>query len=276
MSRSTSRGAYKSVRPVAKRVGYTRAVGNYGRFRGVSKPELKWFDCPFEQTDASVSPNGIIQDSGSVLFLTPGGSGSLNLIGAGSGASQRIGRKVLLRHLESHIRIMFKTQSVTLSASDRSIGVRCRWVVLIDHQCNGTAVSAKATEVFASPSSVALGSGDTTIANSFSPRNLANSKRFTLLHDRVYTWTPKCIQTQYSNATPSVPSAATFVVEGGTMCKNFSTVLNTPVEFDSSGGVPAITNVRSNNLVSFVMIDPYFTLDDVRVDGIHRVRYSDV
>lgn len=277
VARSRSRSSYKSVRPVSKRLGYTRIAGNYGRYSG-PKAELKWQDQVFQTDHASIAATNAAQDSGAIVWLAPAVSPtsglSLNLIAAGTGANQRVGRKVTLRHVEIKLRLNMKSQNVTIDATDKALGVRFRWVVLIDHQCNGTDLTVNS--VFGQPGSTAVANGGTGVTNTFSYRQLANLKRFTILHDRVFNWQPKCIQAEYSNATPSVPSETNFFVEGGQISKSFSSALNLPIEFATSAGTPAIADVRSNNLISFVLIDSHYDQVNFRADGVARVRYSDV
>lgn len=275
-ARSRSRGTYKSVRPVSKRLGYTRTVGNYGRYSG-PKAELKWQDQVFETDHALILPNNSATNSSVICYIAPGlgpTSGlSLNLIGAGTGANQRIGRKITLRHVEIKLRCILKPQAITMDASDKGLGVRFRWVVLIDHQCNGTDIDVN--DVFGSPASTVAASDATNITNTFSYRQLANLKRFTILHDRVFQYHPKVMQSEYTNVTPSVPNSANFDIEGTQISKSFSSALNLPIEFATWAGTPAIADVRSNNLISFLLVDSSLRLVQFRADGIARVRYSD-
>lgn len=278
-SRSRSRGGYKSVKTTGRVVrGYTRTVGNYGRFQGVGKPELKWFDTATATTLVTLSAVNVTGDSSGVVWLVPGTNPttqkSMCLIGAGSGASERIGRKVTLRHLESKLSVRIKSQLLSLLAGDAAPSIRFRWVVVIDHQCNGTDMSEK--QLFASINSFAAGGGGTQVCNTYSPRNLANLKRFTVLCDKVFVWTAKSIQSEYSNATPSVASSTNYVIEGGQIDKSFKTVLNLPIEYDLSAGVPAITNVRSNNIVGFLLCDASSEVVQVNAYSHNRLRYSDV
>lgn len=273
--RSSSRG-YKSVRPVAKSVGYTRVAGNYGRFRGMSKPELKWFDGNTHA--AKIFKEFANGASGDVVYLCPAadtipdptGGVSLNLIAQGPGASQRVGRKITARHLEFKLRI--QQDNVIMPVGSRAPSVCYRWVIGIDHQCNGTDITA--SMVLSGPTGTVVPGGDTSITNTMSNRTLANSKRFTILCDKKFCHNSPSLQAA------SDPMNGPATVAGWVIDKHFSTALNLPIIF-SDPGVPTITNVQSNNIFAFVLIDSIFaqagtTPITCEIDGAFRLRYSDV
>ncbi len=129
--------------------GYTRRVGNYGRYTGASA-ERKYFDT--QNNDAVVASTGAIVDS-------------VNIIPQGTTENERIGRKCTIRSL--HIRYTWTLNTTSTPAESSDIG---RLIIYIDRQCNGAA--AAITDVVASAA-----------WNQF--LNLEQSHRFHILKDET-------------------------------------------------------------------------------------------
>ncbi len=206
------------------RTGYDRTGGFYGRFAGRGA-ELKFFDTTV--ADAT-------QDTaGSISML------SANLIVQGIKENDRIGRKCRIRS------IMFRGQQIMPTQTSASAtGVKTRIIVYLDKQCNGATAAV-------------LSILETASVNSF--RNLAESGRFQIFHDRTYNMTQIAAGGQSaSNVYPEYLKPWSFFKQ-----------CDIPLEF---GGVTgAITEVRSNNIgVLAISSDATVTLG-----YICRVRFSD-
>lgn len=260
-----SSSAYKSVRPVAKTVrsaGYTRTAGNYGRFRGNMKPELKWFEGTFHQVEPysnTVWPNQSdhVFIGNSTNSTSAPANRSLNLIAQGTGAQQRIGRKVTLKHLDFFMEIV-GTATSGLTATD-SGSHHFRVIIAIDHQTNGTNMSVE--DVFSVPAGITA-PGGTLVSRVDGRRTLEFSKRFTVLADKRYVINPE--------------SGGTDMPGFRKVCV-FKTVLNLPILFEDVSGAPVISNVSSNNVFAYVIYEDGFSDASTQsFQGSWRLRYSDV
>ncbi len=163
---------------------------------------------------------------------------SLNIIAQGVGESERLGRKVTLRSL--HIRCSFK---ISL-ADSQADGFRIlRMLVYQDKQTNGAA--AAVTDIIQTAEFRAF-------------RNLDNSGRFVILHDKYYT----------KNVSAGISSS---LADNGLLIQMNKRLLM-PIEFDVSLDTGVIATQRSNNIgVLFVSnIGAHFD-----VDFKSRVRYTD-
>lgn len=284
-SSSRSRSGYKSVKTQSKRIGYTRIAGNYGRFRGTgAKPELKWIDNVTDSLIALSQANPITDAD--FIWLVPGSGPtdiSLCRIPPGSGASQCIGRKVHLRYIESKLRVHMNPFAP--DPSNRDFAMTFRWVIAIDHQCNGSNPELK--QLFASPNSSTTPSGGQDVSNTFSMRNLQYLKRFTILCDKKWTWTPKNVGWNRTQQTEDLPCniAQPALNEGLFFEKSFSSVLNLPIEYDMSASLgppavaPPIDAIKSNNLFAVLMVDSRYAVGSATLFGaesLTRIRYSDV
>jgi len=203
--------------------GYSRTSGYYGRFSGPNA-EKKFLDTDVAAANITVAAGAIVD--------------SVNKVAQGDTESERIGRKIVVKSL--HMKTTLNT-----SATDPD-GV-FRMIIYVDSQANGAA--AAVTDILE-----AVG------VNEF--RNLANSQRFRVLHDRTYTL----------NATSNVGNAATFPIFRKHFIVNKN--LNVPVEFDNSATTGAITTIRSNNIGVLYLVDggPADTWD---ITGNVRIRYTD-
>jgi len=200
---SASGGPQKKRRKAGP--GYTRSSGYYGRF-GASGNELKFFD-------ANVT-DGAISSSGNILA-----AGSINNIAQGTTESTRIGRACTLESF--HLRYTMKVPYIN-DAALPSNGDSVRMIVYKDKQCNGA--TAAVTDI--------LESGD---IHSF--RNLANSSRFQVLHDKITLL-------NYNNITSEAAGTVTCHAYSKELTLNKK--VNIPLEFNDVTG--AITEIRSNNV----------------------------
>lgn len=133
--------------------GYTRRVGNYGRYQGPNA-EKKYFDTAL-----------------SFSFDTTGevpASGQLALIPQGDTESTRDGRKATIKSIQIRA-LMYTTPGAAATFSDST-----NLYLVLDTQCNGAA--AAATDVF------------TSTAFNSALLNLNNSGRFRILKHWVHNW----------------------------------------------------------------------------------------
>lgn len=124
-------------------------------------------------------------------------------------------------------------------------------MVVWDKQCNGATATVDGA-----------GGPMETASNINSFRNLENSSRFVLLHDKTYNL----------NAYGAASTAGTFAF--AEVKKNFSInlpKLNIPLEF--SGATGGLTEIRSNNLLTIAITDE--GTNAPTVEYISRIRYKD-
>lgn len=128
------------------------------RSGGTLKPELKWFDTADTGT------------FGTTLVSIMNTNDTLNAIGQGSGASQRIGDKVIIRAIQMRMTVR-STGAITTAEDEAPLVVRV--IMIVDHQCNGALpLVADILE-------------DTTDVNSW--REMTTTSRFTVLMDKQIT-----------------------------------------------------------------------------------------
>lgn len=183
--------------------GYTRNVGYYGQFTPLGS-ELKFFD-----TTGTLAP---VPAAGAIL------EDSVHHIVAGTGESQRVGRKVTLKSF--HARIVSNLIPSGSSSSDDGIRIIVYW----DKQCNGA--TAAVTDILET-------------ANYKSFNNLSNKNRFMVLADKVV------------DISATAADSAFFGQRGVT--SNMNIKCNLPVEFSSTTG--AIAEIRSNNIGLMAITD---------------------
>lgn len=204
--------------------GYNRTGGNYGRYNGPNA-ELKFLDVVLD--DALIATAGTITDS-------------VNLIPQGVTESTRVGRKCTIKKIGWKYTMTIAAQSGGAIATSDT----CRIIMFLDKQCNGA--TAAVLDVL-----------QTADWDSF--RNLANSQRFRILHDKSYDLNvPGLAGDGTTNDSGSV-----------TMTGSFYKDCNLPLEFDATSG--AITTIRSNN-VGVLLISRGGI---IRVQSVVRVRFSD-
>ncbi len=185
-------------RPVRDRVG-----GYYGRFAGANA-ELKFKDVTVD--DAIIAAGGVLTTS-------------INLIAQGTGESERIGRKCVLKSIMWRGSLSIPPLELEGNPGDTE---RFRLIVYQDKQTNGAAATA-------------LGILEAVSVDDF--RNLANSGRFNILWDH--------------HMVLNYATLSHFAVNSFSMSevrKNFSFMkkCNIPLEFDNTVG--ALTELRSNNI----------------------------
>lgn len=247
MPKRTYRSAFKSrgFRGRTKRFkrgtrGFTRVSGNYGRYRwgfkrgmgALSRPELKFWD-----TETQAEQLG---GPGSGIVLIP----SLNELVQGTGNSQLIGRKAVIKSItmKGTMELLYK------SAATYSVeaGDSYRLVLVLDRQANGAAPLW--TDVFVDASVESM-------------IRLENSMRFTIIKEWIGS-----MNTMYTYNT----TLNTFVAPGVLKTWKWSKKCNIPLEFvDGASG--DIADVKSNNLVLMgisVVSNMYFTSN-------FRIRFAD-
>ncbi len=201
------RYAYGGTRRRWRR-GYSRIGGFYGRYNNYSVGhhggELKFHDVDLD--DATVSSSGDV-------------TASINLIAQGTSESERNGRKCTLKSiLWRYTVVLPEVDALATPAPADTI----RIIMYLDRQCNGA--TAADTDVLES-------------ADYQSYRNLANSGRFSILHDKSMTL----------NYNGMASDGAGLVSQNEvTRQGHFYKKCDIPLEFNSTAG--AITEIRSNNI----------------------------
>lgn len=177
----------------------TYAPSLRGRRTGAVSTELKFWD----GTLADTTTFGITNSS-------------LNLIPQGVTESSRVGRKCVVKSIRLKGKFILSNTTTLGNAYDWM-----RLIIYVDKQCNGTA--ATATDIL-----------ETDALQSF--RNLSNTGRFKILHDKSYVLNP--------TAGAYTGAATTNLI----MTKQFSINkrVNIPLEFSSTTG--ALSELRSNNI----------------------------
>lgn len=183
--------------------GVTRTGGAYRRSMPGS-PEKKFWDAT--ETDNGIATTGDIMTS---LCLIPQGTTDIS----------RIGNKILVKNINSHMVISIDDQGVA-ATSDGGI----RIILYVDQQANGAACTA-ADILRGLP-------GTLSTASIFSFRNMDNLDRFKILKDKTYRISP-----QFANAAST--NASIFR-------KNFNIKCSIPLYYSSTTG--ALTELRSNNI----------------------------
>lgn len=230
--RKNGGGAYQSAQKKRKtyhqknfKAGYDRRSGYYGRY-APSGAELKFHDV--DVNDVSIAQNGTILNSGSV-----------NLIAQGVTESTRVGRKCTIR------KILWRYNMILNASGAINTSETVRMILYQDKQCNGAA--ATVTDILESD-------------NYQSFRNLANSGRFKILMDRVYS-----LQHTAGAGDGTANDAAPLDVND-----QFYQDCNIPLEFNSTTG--AITEIRSNNLGVLILGRTGLVS---QMDSKMRLRFSD-
>lgn len=181
--------------------GYTRPSGYYGRFQMYSG-ETRFFDG--NGTDTSIATSGDIEED------------SLHHVAAGTGESNRVGRKITITSLHMRGNVYLPTTSNSGETSDVF-----RLVIYLDRHANGA--TAAVTDILET-------------ADVFSFRNLVNSDRFKILHDKTITIDQNA---GAGNGTTNTfgPARKVFKVNKR---------LNIPVQFNSTTG--AMAEIQANNI----------------------------
>lgn len=207
--------------------GYARSQGRYyGRFSGGNNPEMKFFDT---QHDWDTDTTGEVP-----------ATGQLNLIPQGINESERIGRKITIKRIDTRLLIQAK-------ATATFVGSIVRICLVQDQQCNGAAATYSGVN----------GVLDTDIVTAF--RNLENTNRFKILKDWYFAHEPHA-------GAPGANNLWQRTLRFGTSC-------NIPIEWDSSATTGVIGTIRSNNL--FFICRSSKDDDGLQVLGTTRIRYTD-
>lgn len=184
--------------------GVARVGGYYGRFSGANA-ELKFLDT--SKAITAFAAAGVLFDD------------SLNHVAQGNTESQRIGRKIVARHLS--FRGIIQSGTAT-SATETDNGYRI--IVYCDKQANGAA--AAATDVLETDSY-------------FSFYNLANQGRFKILYDQTRVLPINAM---------AQTAAGAFTTLSVDYKWEIRLKMNIPIEFDNTATDGSIATIRSNNI----------------------------
>lgn len=216
--------------------GYTRRVGFYGRYNkpgtGRKSQELKFYDSHHHNLGISAATNG-----GTPINVTG--------IEQGTGESQRLGRKVVLRSIEFHLTFHWQPGQVAAVAYNR-----IRMLVLVDKQTNGAIFQH--SDIF-----------ETNEMDAF--YNLVNQGRFRIMKDSIYNFNVRAQMPSDVNVIPNE-----FVPAQVTKTMRIKKRLNLPIEYSGTSG--ARSEIRSNNIYLFVIKE--FTTTNFNVEFHSRVRYD--
>jgi len=197
----------RAVRRRRRRAPYVRR-----RYRKTKGRRIQPYNPFTELKFLNGNDNFTVQTAGTIVT-------SLNQIPEGTGRSERIGRKIIIKHIS--LRYTIRLRSVIGQANSSDI---IRLIVYVDKQANGAA--AAVTDIL-----------DTVLLpltfQSF--KNLANSGRFRILVDRKFP----------INALSST-DAVNF--ETRTYDRYYSKELNIPIEFDDTLDTGALSTIRTNNI----------------------------
>lgn len=140
------------------------------------------------------------------------------------GEQQRIGRKVTIRNI--YLRLIFEwINSATSNLLAGTLGHETiRVLLFIDKQTNGSAV---------------IGTDLLEADNFLSFRNMANTGRFRVLHDKQYVFNTTAIAAGNGTANDSQLVHKEYIIK-------ISKKVYIPIEFDGATG--AITEIRTNNI----------------------------
>ncbi len=192
--------------------------------------EIKFHDLDID--DAVIAANGTIAED------------SVLTIAEGNGECDRVGRKVTVVKVLWRYRIEMTNQIGANPAASDEVRVVLYW----DKQANGA--TAAVTDIL-----------KTDDFQSF--RELANTGRFTILHDRVFNL-------RFRAAAGDGSVANDWGGEGihHIMSKN----VNIPIQYDDSATTGALTSMRSNNIGVLLLSKAGVTSFESKM----RIRFSDV
>lgn len=242
--------------------GYTRyGVGMYSnRFNTPAvarKPERKFIDSYRHLEDAT--------DARKSALVVP----SMFFCKQGAGASQRLGMKIFAEKFTFRYSITAKTHEV-----DKEVNIIPEFRVLIVHDTQANGTVPEITEVLTTES------WNTTVSNAApvaidssivrNPMNIANSRRFRILHDKVH-----CLS-QVIAQTTTVPSAAAKVVRVFNSQKVDKTKnLKFEIEYSDVAADGWVSSLKSNNIFVYVLSYQSFNVTAPVLDFMSRVRYTD-
>lgn len=202
--------------------GTMRTSGNYGKYNQSGWQELKFLD--------DVLNNTVVPESGLIV-------NTLLLISQGTGESERIGRKVMIKKLQISLEFLLLPSTDQDSMMDI-----CRIIVYLDKQCNGTA--ATASNILDTP-------------DVLSWRNIENSHRFNILKDFNIELRSQVTGNGTTLDSTRVKSVYKIILD-----------VNYPIEFSGTSGV--ISEIKSNNIGML-----FLSLSGViKVQGKIRIRFN--
>lgn len=220
---------------IIARPGYSRVVGNYGRFSPAGG-EMKWFNQLIATVTLGVTGNSI--------------KNSINLVDQGNAEDNMIGRKITIKSIQFRGRFELPSDSngvlANLTSSDNY-----RVMLILDKQANGTSPSWNT--VFQSDSAADL----------FGYNNLENSTRFTIIKEWSGNVTAEALNNDAMSAFASPLTTQHF--------KWFKKV-NIPIEMGvQAGGSRVVGEVKSNNLFLIGVSE----FGQIVIKGNTRIRYTD-
>ena len=221
MKRRRTAASYRGVRARKRQQTTRAATQRVAQTVYVGRGELKFLD--------TLQTSNTIQATGEIT------STSLNLIDAGTGESERIGRSVILKSIHGKGFIRLPETMTTSEFADQY-----RIIVYQDKQANGAA--ATVAQILQS-----------TDIQSF--RNLENTMRFHIMYDKTKT----------INATASLSTES-----GRQLHKvKINITCQIPLEFSGTGG--GIADLRSNNVGVLMITEAGLAVSQMQ----WRVRYTD-
>ena len=225
---SYRRRSRKRKRGRAFRPGFDRTGGFYGRFNKKRKLTASYTEKKFldmNLNDASITAVGTFPTATGVEGL----ANTIVDLPQGTGESARIGRKCTITNIHARFNFEFlAANSATTLVQANIAHETIRLLVGHDKQCNGTGPAA--ADIL-----------EIDEYNSF--RNLANSKRFSILYDKIWAWNTSAISEGNGTNRSSERVVTDYQVNVNIKCF-------IPIEYSSTTG--ALSEIRSNNL--FVMI----------------------
>lgn len=240
--------------------GYTRKIGFYRKYGyGSRRSGRRGYELKYLDDEGSSSTDGSIPTTGKgPLGWTV--KSSFFVIPNGTGATERIGRKVTIKSLMIRYQITRDTSWVLATDTPTLIkqgttSDTVRIIIALDRQTNGQAADI----------SMLLADLDFHSYNS-----LVNKGRFTVLSDNVYTLNPTGISSD----------GTTLFIPPITINATFMKKLNLPIEY--SGTTGAIGEIKSNNIVCFA-ITQYAgspsttgTYPNITINWKSRTRFADM
>jgi hypothetical protein len=228
--------------------GYSRNVGYYGRYKsamGMIPTGVQWGG---ELKFADLSHGATMVTGAFDLFHT----GAAFTIAAGTGESNRIGRKILIKNISLQMQV--NSSEGALATFTNQEDARYRIMVVLDKQVNGSPITSEADVLDITTIT------DPTVAY----HNLANKNRFVTLMDKKFNWVPQ----MFDNA------GAPYYASKSRTFNFYKKFDNLPIEY--SGTTGAITEIASNSI--FVLVCEVSTsaarmTPAINYDG--RVRFVD-
>lgn len=221
----------------------TRAPRRTGGWRNPLRHELKFLDSASAGTLGKSASECTVADNPAIVCL--------NAPVQGSGATQRIGRQIMIRKILG--RVKFFNRTAPTGSAFESWAPTVRWMLVYDMQTNGTAPTQ--AQLFSAPADIST------------LQNLDNRDRFKILMDKVFTFA-KIGMRQVDEGQATAGQAKTY---------KFYKRVNLPVQFNAgNAGTVADIATGSLHLVCFSdggSNDPTY---NAHIDALIRIRYSDM